>query len=255
MIVLELPKTFRQPALGPPGGGRSIGACSLHSFASGCAVRLIGNGSAAAPSWHLLPRPRLRAPPSSAVQLEPNSAIQAAVNAYPTGSAFLLTTGLYDGFTVIPKQAIASSRNRVSSWTVATGSPAPSGAPGRIGERSPDRRCQHQESARHSALRDQITLTDRRRADQLANGQRAGLYGSGWRLQWLEVTKNLARGVSLSNQMLVDECQISSNGRLGVGGRRHAASRWPTTPSTTTASACRTEAGRPAGSKRSRTTC
>jgi parallel beta-helix repeat protein len=44
------------------------------------------------------------------------------------------------------------------------------------------------------------------------------IYGTGWRLQWVEVTDNLARGVSLSDQMLVVDCDVSSNGRLGIGG-------------------------------------
>ncbi len=44
------------------------------------------------------------------------------------------------------------------------------------------------------------------------------VYSSGWWLQWVEVTGSSARGISLSDDMVILQCNVVGNGRLGIGG-------------------------------------
>lgn len=157
-------------------------------------------------------------PPSSAVDLEPNSNIQAVVNAYPDGAAFLLTTGLYNGFTVTPKAGdrfyadpgvILDGGNRLDSAFRGPPRGAVDGVELIGASPANPLVIQHYGTKSHSQIAAVQT------SSQTSGGP---VYGNGWRLQWVEVTSNLARGISLSNQMLVVDCQISSNGRLGIGG-------------------------------------
>jgi hypothetical protein len=46
----------------------------------------------------------------------------------------------------------------------------------------------------------------------------APVYSSGWWLQWVEVTGSSARGISLSDDMVILQCNVVGNGRLGIGG-------------------------------------
>jgi parallel beta-helix repeat protein len=191
----------------------------LTILCSGCAVADITT----APAGAVTPTPPAATlvssvAPASAVRLEPNSSIQAVVNAFPAGASFLLTTGLYNGFTVIPK---ANDRFYAQPGVIVDGGnrlvSAFRGPPGGtvddvelIGASHTDPLViQHYGTKSHSQIA----------AVQTSSQTSAGpVYGSGWRLQWVEVTNNLARGVSLSDQMVVVDCDISSNGRLGIGG-------------------------------------
>ena len=157
-------------------------------------------------------------PPSPAVRLGPNSDIQGAVNAYPPGSAFLLTTGLYSEFTVVPKSddsfyaqsgVVLDGDNQINSaFKDPLGQPV--GGVRIIGPstKSP------------LVIEDYGTKSHSQIAAVQSNTQSASgtAYSDGWRLQWLEVTDNMARGISLSNQMLVIQCVVTDNGRLGIGG-------------------------------------
>jgi parallel beta-helix repeat protein len=152
------------------------------------------------------------------VDLEPNSNIQAVVNAYPDGAAFLLTTGLYNGFTVTPKAGdrfyadpgvILDGGNRLDSAFRGPPRGAVDGVELIGASPANPLVIQHYGTKSHSQIAAVQT------SSQTSGGP---VYGNDWRLQWVEVTSNLARGISLSNQMLVVDCQISSNGRLGIGG-------------------------------------
>jgi parallel beta-helix repeat protein len=44
------------------------------------------------------------------------------------------------------------------------------------------------------------------------------LYSNGWWLQWVEVTGSSSRGISVSDDMVIFQCQVVSNARLGIGG-------------------------------------
>jgi parallel beta-helix repeat protein len=45
-----------------------------------------------------------------------------------------------------------------------------------------------------------------------------GVYSTGWWLQWVEVTDNSSRGISVSDDMVVLQCKVVGNDRLGIGG-------------------------------------
>jgi Right handed beta helix region len=45
-----------------------------------------------------------------------------------------------------------------------------------------------------------------------------GLHSSGWQVQWVTVTGDASRGISLGDSMVVVACTVTANGRLGIGG-------------------------------------
>jgi parallel beta-helix repeat protein len=156
--------------------------------------------------------------PSSAIELEPNSDIQSAVNAYPVATAFLLTKGLYAGFTVMPK---ADDRFFAQPGVILDGGHVLASAfRGPVGGSVNGVQIIGSSNKAPLVIQDYgLKSHSQIAAVQTSSQTSAGpVYSSGWRMQWVNVTNNLARGVSLSNQMLVMQCQVSSNGRLGIGG-------------------------------------
>jgi len=156
--------------------------------------------------------------PPSAVRLGPNSDVQTVVDAYPTGSTFLLTTGSYLGFSVVPKAndsfyaqpgVVLDGENRLpSAFRVPSASSVNGVQIVGAGGKSP-LVVQDYGTKSHSQIAAVQTSSQ---------GSLGPVYSSGWRLQWVQVTNNLARGITLSNEMLVIGCTVSSNGRLGIGG-------------------------------------
>lgn len=157
-------------------------------------------------------------PPSNAVQIGTNSNARAVVAALPPGTSFEISTGTHSGFSVEPK---SDDRFYAAPGAVLNGlSVLPSAF-----------------SETRATAADDVVIVGPSKAEPLVienygNGQGAQIgaiqalpakhapagLGSGWRLQWLDVTENGSRGVSITSGMTIYQCQVTANGRLGIGG-------------------------------------
>ena len=160
--------------------------------------------------------PRSGTPPPSAVPLPVGANAQALVTRYPAGTAFEIDTGVHSAFSVVPKSqdtfygapgAILDGLGVApSAFRERRSSPAIGVAVIGASATSP------------LVIRDYGSAAAAQvGAIQPLPGNRLPI-DSAWWLQWLDVQKNAARGVSLSTGMRIVDCSILDNGRLGIGG-------------------------------------
>jgi parallel beta-helix repeat protein len=157
-------------------------------------------------------------PPVGAVPIDTDEDAQTLVTRFPPGTAFVISTGTHLAFTVIPQQgdtfyaqagAVLDGENlEASAFRV-----SPKGV-------IDDVQIIGSSAAQPLVIEDYGRKSHSQIGAIQTNYQSpaGAVYASGWRLQWLRITLSAARGVSLSNNMIVIGCQIISNGRLGIGG-------------------------------------
>ena len=112
--------------------------------------------------------------------------------------------------------AIGSSRTGRRSRRRACSPDGIQGPPRQHGGQRARPRGQRISASGYRELREGLTLPGRRRTDEQPVPDTRLLVG--WWLQWVEVTGSSARGISLSDDMVVLQCNVVGNGRLGIGG-------------------------------------
>lgn len=159
--------------------------------------------------------------PPSAVPIAAGSDAQAVVNAHPSGTTFVIDPGLHMGFSVLPKAGdlFYSEPSAVLDGGGTTGAAfyayTSSSGPGPAGvtiegysadQRLVIRNYSDGHAEQMGTVQPTFGPTDPKiRADR-------------WTLRWVEVTASYSRGVTTSDDMVVDGCLIDHNGRLGIGG-------------------------------------
>lgn len=167
------------------------------------------------------PSATARSAPVGAVPLRPGDNAQAAVDAHPEGTAFVLTSGVHHGFSVKPRSgqsfhaepgAVLDGGGRVASAFYAFRSPddAP---PNKVSIQGAGKTEPLVVRNYSSAPREQVGAIH----CHVDTRPRLGL-ADGWTLQWLEVKDNWSTGIRACNNMMVRENSIHHNGQLGIGG-------------------------------------
>lgn len=156
-------------------------------------------------------------PPPGAILIGDGDNAEKIVRHLPAGSAFVLASGVHPLFSVIPLDgdrffaqpgAVLDGGHAVlTAFKVPHGGTADNvqilGA-----SRSQPLIIENYGKVPHSQVG----------AVQTNSQTPIPVYSSGWWLQWVEVTGSSARGISLSNDMVVLQCAVVGNGRLGIGG-------------------------------------
>lgn len=139
---------------------------------------------------------------------------QSIVNAEPAGTTFVITSGDHFGFRVMPKpgDTFMGEQGAVldGGGLAANAFYVNSSLPGNVTI----------EGAGPSELMVVTNYLDNTQAQtgsiQPTNG--SSNRAKNWVLQWIEVAGSYSRGVTVSDNMVVNGCLIDHNGRLGIGG-------------------------------------
>jgi hypothetical protein len=156
-------------------------------------------------------------PPADAVLIGDDDIAEKVVRHNPMGTAFVLASGVHSLFSVMPLPGdrffgqpgtvLDGGHSEVTAFKVPHGATADNvqivGA-----SASQPLVIQNYGRVSHSQVG----------AIQTNSQTPTPLYSSGWWLQWLRVTGNSARGISLSDNMVIIQCTVVGNGRLGIGG-------------------------------------
>jgi hypothetical protein len=161
--------------------------------------------------------PLASTPPPDAVLIGDDDDAEKVVRHLPGGTAFVLAAGVHPLFSVIPLPgdqffaqpgAVLNGEHAVlTAFKVPHGSTADNvhvvGA-----SASQPLVIENYGKVPHSQVA----------AVQTNSQSPTPIYSSGWWLQWVEVTGSSARGISLSDDMVILQCNVTGNGRLGIGG-------------------------------------
>lgn len=162
--------------------------------------------------------------PAGAVVVGDTADAQALVSAHRPGTSFLLAAGYHHGFSVVPR---TGDRFYARPGTVLDGDGDTTSAFGAVARGvAADRVTVVGFSARRPLVvvdygtpgGDQQTAAIQAAGRVRAPGDGAPPAGSGWHLQWVAVDRAGARGITLSDGMVVVACQVRDAGRLGIGG-------------------------------------
>jgi parallel beta-helix repeat protein len=157
-------------------------------------------------------------PPTGAVLIGVAANAKRLVDKSPPGTAFVISAGTHSLFSVIPQPG---DRFFAQAGAVLDG------AHTAITAFKPP----------HGGTADNVEVIGASRADPLvienygrsqhsqtgaiqtfSQSPAPGVYSTGWWVQWVEVTGSSSRGMSVSNHMVVLQCRIVDNDRLGIGG-------------------------------------
>jgi parallel beta-helix repeat protein len=156
-------------------------------------------------------------PPPNAVLIEDGDNAEKIVRHEPAGTAFVLATGVHGLFSVVPLDGdrffgqpgtvLDGDHLELTAFKVPHGGTADNvqilGA-----SQSEPLVIENYGKVAHSQVG----------AVQTNSQTPTPVYSSGWWLQWVEVTGSSARGISLSDNMVILQCTVVGNGRLGIGG-------------------------------------
>lgn len=211
-----MPATTR-PA--PPASGQGGSRTSTTSTATVRPPGSIPPPLATKPGTVPVPGPRAEAVPPGAVTLGTGDDAAAVVRARPPGTAFVISGGVHHGFGVLAKQgdtfigepgAVLDGDNTVpDAFHAFAGPHGPAADDVVIQGAGASHRLVIRDYAggeQHGAIHPVI---------ETGSGQRQA---RGWRLTWLEVYGDHARGVTVAMGMVVQGCYVHDNGRLGIGG-------------------------------------
>jgi parallel beta-helix repeat protein len=188
-------------------------------FASASADASMGHAAFIAPPG-TMPRvtPVTAQPPTGAVLIGVDSLAQSVVDSHPSGTAFVISSGVHVKFSVIPRAGdrffaqrgavLDGQRSVLCAFRVPPGGTA-NGVQVIGASRSDPLVVENYGMSAHSQVGAIQTNTQT---------VTPALYSTGWRLQWVKVTGSSSRGISLSDHMVVLGCQFVGNGRLGIGG-------------------------------------
>lgn len=160
---------------------------------------------------------RSSTPPPGAVVIGVDDNAKRIVATSPAGTSFILASGTHELFSVIPLpgDAFYGQPGTVldGADTVLTAFKVPHGGTANdvqiIGaSRASPLVIENYGRSSHSQVG----------AIQSNSQTPTPLYSSGWWLQWVEVTGSSSRGISVSDGMVIFQCQVVSNARLGIGG-------------------------------------
>jgi hypothetical protein len=162
--------------------------------------------------------PTAGTPPRNTVRIDDNSNAQALVDTNPVDSAFVLAAGVHTQFSVVPK---SGDRFYGAPGAVLDGSGGIQSAFSETRARAAQDVVIVGASATHPLVVQNYGSTTSPQfgaIQALPARHSSSTLGSGWRLQWLDVTQNAARGISISSGMTIYQCRVTGNGRLGIGG-------------------------------------
>jgi hypothetical protein len=187
-------------------------ALQLTTVEPGGAASTIPPGTVANPS------PLSATPPAGAVPIPVGANARTLVAKEPPGTSFLITTGTHLLFTVVPQAddhfyaqpgaVLDGAHLAVTAFKPPHGGSADGVEVIGASEADP------------MVIEDYGTSTHSQTAavQTFSQSPAPGVYSSGWWLQWLDITGNASRGVSVSDDMVVLQCHVDSNTRLGIGG-------------------------------------
>ncbi len=162
-------------------------------------------------------------PPARAVVLSDGADAQQVVDAHPPGTAFVLAAGTHARFTVVP---LSGDRFYARPGAVLDGGGAVASAFVAVSHgRAADGVWVVGSSAAHPlVIEDYGVPGGDQQTAAVQTDSRVGAHGrpppqgARWRLQWVTVRRSAARGVTLSDAMVVVASTVEDNGRLGIGG-------------------------------------
>jgi parallel beta-helix repeat protein len=160
---------------------------------------------------------RSSTPPSGAVVIGDDDNAKKIVATSPAGTAFILASGTHEFFSVIP---LPGDSFYGQAGTVLDGEHAELTAfkvP--HGGTADDVQVIGASPSSPLVVEDYGKSSHSQVGAIQSNSQTpTPLYSSGWWLQWVEVTGSSSRGISVSDDMVIFQCQVVSNARLGIGG-------------------------------------
>jgi parallel beta-helix repeat protein len=158
------------------------------------------------------------APPAGAVLITDGANAKQLVHRDPPGTSFVIATGTHSLFSVVPQAGdrfyaqpgavLDGAHAAITAFKPPHGGTADNVAVIGASQGSPlvienYGKSQHSQTAA---------------VQTYSQSPAPGVYSTGWWLQWVEVTGSSSRGVSLSDHMVVLQCRIVDNDRLGIGG-------------------------------------
>ncbi len=206
---------------------------ALHTYAGvGAGVALLGTAlvtllrfPSAAQATQLVPpgtQPNVTAqpgtPPAGAVVITDDANAKQLVKREPPGTSFVIASGTHMLFSVIPQ---AGDRFYAQPGAVLDGAHIAITA-----FKPPHGATADNVAIIGSSAADPLVIEDYGKSQHSQTGAvqtnsqspAPGVYSTGWWLQWVEVTGSSSRGISLSNDMVVLQCKVIDNDRLGIGG-------------------------------------
>jgi len=163
-------------------------------------------------------RARASTPPRHATVITTADGAGALVSHAPPGTSFVISSGIHPKFSVVPRPgdrffaqpgAILDGQHAVPSAFKPPRAQAVNGVMV-IGA-----------SASRPLVVENYGTSPRSQVAAIQSNSEATTpptYSSGWWVQWVEVTGDSSRGVSLSDHMSVLDCRVVDNARLGIGG-------------------------------------
>lgn len=161
-------------------------------------------------------------PPAGAVPITPGADAEQLVQSHRPGTSFLIESGVHPGFSVVPLSgdrfyaqagAVLDGEQTTTEAFAGVSKKIPSDDVGIIGQSLASPLIIENYTDRGQS---QIGTIDT--ASRLIGPNGEPIQSSGWQLRYLEVTASYSRGITLSNGMVLMDCLVTGNGRLGIGG-------------------------------------
>jgi hypothetical protein len=164
------------------------------------------------------PTPRSSNPPGGAVVIADDVNAKRLVEREPPGTSFVIATGIHELFSVIP---LAGDTFYAQPGAVLDGIHMAITA-----FKPPHGGTANNVAVIGSSASDPLVIENYGKSTHsqtaavqtYAQSPAPGIYSSGWWLQWVKVTGSSSRGISVSDDMVVLQCQAVGNERLGIGG-------------------------------------